>query len=64
VKQMLGSLLHQNGVLKRAVLIQHNRPKDYEEMEREHSPLKQIIENYQEQIKALEVSFLLYFFLL
>jgi FtsZ-binding cell division protein ZapB len=64
VKQKLGSLLHQNGVLKRAVLIQHNRLKDYEEMEREHSRLKQIIENYQEQIKALEVSFLFYFFLL
>jgi hypothetical protein len=61
VKQMLGSLLHQNGVLKRAVLIQHNRLKDYEEMEQEHSQFKQIIENYQEQIKALEVSFLFFF---
>ncbi|TVU08281.1 hypothetical protein EJB05_41679 [Eragrostis curvula] len=54
VKQMLGSLLHQNGVLKRAFLIQHNRLKDYEEMMQERSQFKQIIEKYQEQIKALE----------
>lgn len=56
VKQMLGSLLHQNGVLKRAFLIQHNRLKEYEEMVQERSQYKQIIEKYQEQIKALEVS--------
>lgn len=56
VKQMLESLLHQNGILKRAVLIQHNRLKDYEEMVQEHSQYKQIVEKYQQQIKALEVS--------
>ncbi|GJM97889.1 hypothetical protein PR202_ga14850 [Eleusine coracana subsp. coracana] len=54
VKQMLGSLLHQNGVLKRAFLIQHNRLKEYEEMAQERSQFKQLIEKYQEQIKALE----------
>ncbi|KAM3297951.1 hypothetical protein ACQJBY_039751 [Aegilops geniculata] len=51
LKQMLGGLLHQNGVLKRAFLIQHNRLKDYQE---ERSQFKDIIDKYQQQIKALE----------
>lgn len=55
VKQMLGSLLHQNGVLKRAFLIQHNRLKEYQEMVQERSQFNQILEKYREQIKALEV---------
>uniref|UniRef100_A0A0A9DKY7 CUE domain-containing protein n=1 Tax=Arundo donax TaxID=35708 RepID=A0A0A9DKY7_ARUDO len=54
VKQMLGGLLHQNGVLKRAFLIQHNRLKEYEDMVEERSQFKQIVEKYQEKIKALE----------
>jgi len=54
VKQMLGALLHQNGVLKRAFLIQHNRLKEYQEMVEERSQFNQILENYQKQIKALE----------
>ena len=57
VKQMLGALLHQNGVLKRAFLIQHNRLKEYQEMVEERSQFNQILENYQKQIKALEVGF-------
>ena len=55
VKQMLGALLHQNGVLKRAFLIQHNRLKEYQEMVQERSQFNQIVEQYQKQIKALEV---------
>jgi len=54
VKQMLGALLHQNGVLKRAFLIQHNRLKESQEMVEERSQFNQILENYQKQIKALE----------
>ncbi|PUZ59812.1 hypothetical protein GQ55_4G072800 [Panicum hallii var. hallii] len=54
VKQMLGALLHQNGVLKRAFLIQHNRLKEYQEMVQERSQFNQIVEEYQKQIKALE----------
>ncbi|KAJ1260074.1 hypothetical protein BS78_10G204000 [Paspalum vaginatum] len=54
VKQMLGALLHQNGVLKRAFLIQHNRLKEYQEMVQERSQFNQIVEQYQKQIKALE----------
>uniref|UniRef100_A0A453T754 Uncharacterized protein n=1 Tax=Aegilops tauschii subsp. strangulata TaxID=200361 RepID=A0A453T754_AEGTS len=54
LKQMLGGLLHQNGVLKRAFLIQHNRLKDYQDMVRERSQFKEIVDKYQQQIKALE----------
>ncbi|XP_044425199.1 uncharacterized protein [Triticum aestivum] len=55
LKQMLGGLLHQNGVLKRAFLIQHNRLKDYQDMVQERSQFKEIVDKYQQQIKALEV---------
>ncbi|CAN6194065.1 unnamed protein product [Urochloa humidicola] len=54
VKQMLGALLHQNGILKRAFLIQHNRLKEYQEMVQERSQFNEIVEKYQKQIKALE----------
>ncbi|CAL5039585.1 unnamed protein product [Urochloa decumbens] len=54
VKQMLGALLHQNGVLKRAFLIQYNRLKEYQEMVQERSQFNQIVEKYQKQIKSLE----------
>ncbi|KQK16752.1 hypothetical protein BRADI_1g30390v3 [Brachypodium distachyon] len=54
LKQMLGGLLHQNGVLKRAFLIQHNRLKDYQNMVQERSQFKEIVDKYQQQIKALE----------
>ncbi|CAL5053950.1 unnamed protein product [Urochloa decumbens] len=54
VKQMLGALLHQNGVLKRAFLIQHNRLKEYQEMVQERSQFNEIVDKYQKQIKALE----------
>ncbi|KAF8658511.1 hypothetical protein HU200_058967 [Digitaria exilis] len=54
VKQMLGGLLQQNGVLKRAFLMQHNRLKEYQEMVQERSQFNQILEKYQKQIKALE----------
>lgn len=54
LKQMLGGLLHQNGILKRAFLIQHNRLKEYQEMVQERSQFKDIVDKYQQQIKALE----------
>jgi hypothetical protein len=50
---MLGGLLEQNGVLKRAFLKQHNRLNDYEKkMSQERS---QIIDTYEKEIKALQV---------
>ncbi|KAL5200071.1 hypothetical protein ABZP36_021274 [Zizania latifolia] len=55
LKQMLGGLLEQNSILKRAFRIQHNRLNDYDQkMSQERSQLKQIIDKYEEQIKALQ----------
>lgn len=54
VKQMLGSLLHQNGVLKRAFLKLYNRFNECQEMVQERSQMNQVVEQYQKQIKALE----------
>ncbi|XP_015693937.1 uncharacterized protein LOC102711815 isoform X2 [Oryza brachyantha] len=51
LKLMLGGLLEQNGVLKRAFLKQHSRLNDYEKMSQERS---QIIVEYEKKIKALE----------
>ncbi|KAF0904042.1 hypothetical protein E2562_031557 [Oryza meyeriana var. granulata] len=51
LKLMLGGLLEQNGVLKRAFLIQHNRLNEYEKMSQERS---KIIDKYEKQIKALQ----------
>lgn len=55
LKQMLGALLQQASILKRAVVIQHNRLKDYQDMMQERSQFKEIVDKYQQQIKALEV---------
>jgi hypothetical protein len=52
---MVGGLLHQNSILKRAYLIQHNRLKDYPDMVQERSQFKEIVDKYQKQIKTLEV---------
>ncbi|KAG8075170.1 hypothetical protein GUJ93_ZPchr0006g42804 [Zizania palustris] len=55
LKHMLGGLLKQNIILKRAFRIQHNRLNDYDrQMSQERSQLKQITDKYEEQIKALE----------
>uniref|UniRef100_A0A0E0LDW1 CUE domain-containing protein n=1 Tax=Oryza punctata TaxID=4537 RepID=A0A0E0LDW1_ORYPU len=52
LKLMLGGLLEQNGVLKRAFLKQHTRLNDYEKkMSQERS---QIIDAYEKEIKALQ----------
>ena len=52
---MLGALLQQASILKRAVVIQDNRLKDYQDMVQERSQFKEIVDKYQQQIKALEV---------
>ncbi|CAM0908797.1 unnamed protein product [Alopecurus aequalis] len=55
LKQMLGGLLHQNGILKRAFLIQHNRLNEYQEMAQERAQFKEIVDKYQQQIQMLEM---------
>lgn len=55
MKEQLDSLLHENGILKRAVAIQHERLKEYGEKVKESDGLKQTLSQYQEKIRTLEV---------
>ncbi|XP_037468394.1 uncharacterized protein LOC119340569 [Triticum dicoccoides] len=54
LKQMLGALLQQASILKRAVVIQDNRLKDYQNMVQERSQFNEIVAKYQQQIKELQ----------
>ena len=56
LKEHLQNLLKDNQILKRAVAIQHDRNLEQEEKAREVQQLKDVIRQYQEQIRALEVS--------
>lgn len=56
LKEQAEELLRQNAVLRRAVAIQHERHKDYDERNQELQQLKQLVSQYQEQIKTLEVN--------
>ncbi|XP_073289692.1 uncharacterized protein [Primulina huaijiensis] len=50
------SFQKENTILKRAVSIQHERQKEFEEMGRELHQLKQLVSQYQEQLRTLEVN--------
>lgn len=56
-QQQLGKLLDEKTILKRAVSVQHERQKEFEEMGQEMLRLKQLIVQYQEQVRTLEVRF-------
>ncbi|XP_057768973.1 uncharacterized protein LOC131003079 isoform X2 [Salvia miltiorrhiza] len=56
LKQQLEALIHENTILKRAVSIQHERQKEFEEMGQEMHKLKQLVSQYQEQVRTLEVN--------
>lgn len=58
LKEHLQNLLRDNQILKRAVAIQHDRTLEQEEKAREVQHLKDVIRQYQEQVRALEVSIL------
>lgn len=58
LKQQLEALIQENAILKRAVAIQHERQKDYENKGQELHQLRQLISQYQEQLRTLEVNFL------
>ncbi|GAB4842095.1 hypothetical protein Ancab_012055 [Ancistrocladus abbreviatus] len=49
-------LKEQNAILKQAVVIQHERLKDYDDMNQEVQNLKQLVSQYQQQLSTLEVS--------
>ncbi|CAI9100842.1 OLC1v1038027C1 [Oldenlandia corymbosa var. corymbosa] len=56
LKQQLQALIQENNVLKRAVSIQHERQKEFEDKNQELHQLKQLVAQYQEQLRTLEVN--------
>ncbi|XP_074274009.1 uncharacterized protein LOC141597443 [Silene latifolia] len=56
LKGQVESLLQENGILKRAVSIQHERQKEFEAKSGEVQQLKQLLSQCQEHIRTLEVN--------
>lgn len=55
LKEQLAVILRENAVLKRGVAIQHERQKEFDVRTQEVDSLKQLVLQYQEQLKTLEV---------
>ncbi|KAK7347549.1 hypothetical protein VNO80_22082 [Phaseolus coccineus] len=55
LKEQVEALVQENVILKRAICIQHERQKEYEDRDVELQQLKQLVSQYQEQVRALEV---------
>ncbi|KAK4764775.1 hypothetical protein SAY86_025865 [Trapa natans] len=56
LKEQMAVYVHENTILKRAVAIQHERQKEYEVKNQELQHLKQLVPQYQERIRVLEVN--------
>ncbi|KAL8230402.1 hypothetical protein R6Q57_000180 [Mikania cordata] len=56
LKEQIEVLLRENTILKRAVSIQHERQKDYDENTQEVQHLKQLLLAHQEQLRTLQVN--------
>jgi len=56
LKEQMTAILSQNALLKRAVAIQHERQKEYDERSQEAQGLKQLVLQYQEQLRTLEIN--------
>lgn len=56
MQQQVEALVKDNTVLKRAVAIQHERQKAFEDANQQVELLKQLIPQYQEKLRTLEVS--------
>ncbi|KAG5226073.1 Immunoglobulin A1 protease [Salix suchowensis] len=56
LKEQVQALIQENTILKRAVSIQHERQKEYEERNQELQQLKQLVSQYQDQLRTLEVN--------
>ncbi|XP_042487265.1 uncharacterized protein LOC122067464 isoform X2 [Macadamia integrifolia] len=56
LKEQMEILIRENTILKRAVAIQHERQKEYEDRTQELQHLKQLVSQYQEQLRTLEVN--------
>ena len=58
LKEQLQAMIQENNILKRAVSIQHERQKEFEDKNQELHNLKQMVSQYQEQLRTLEVNLL------
>ncbi|KAI3754368.1 hypothetical protein L1987_54150 [Smallanthus sonchifolius] len=56
MKEQFQALIQENSLLKRAVSIQHERQKEFEDRGQELHNLKQMVSQYQEQLRTLEVN--------
>lgn len=56
LKEQLEALIQENTILKRAVSIQHERQREFENRNQELQHLKQLVTQYQDQLRTLEVS--------
>lgn len=56
LKEQVEALIQENIILKRALCIQHERQKEYENKNQELKDLKQLVSQYQEQLRTLEVN--------
>ncbi|KAG5594128.1 hypothetical protein H5410_035360 [Solanum commersonii] len=56
LKQQVEDLLQENNILKRAFAVQHERQKEFEDRGNEVNQLKQMVAQYQEQLRTLEVN--------
>jgi hypothetical protein len=54
-KEQFDAVIKENTILKRAVAIQHVRQKEHDERNQELEQLKQLVVQYREQIRSLEV---------
>lgn len=61
LKQQIQALMQENSILKRGRQIQHERQKEFDEKNQEVQQLKQLLTQYQEQLRKLEVCILYYF---
>lgn len=56
LKEQIEVMIRENGILKRAVAIQHERQKEADGKNQEVQQLKQLITQYQERLRTLEVN--------
>lgn len=56
LKEQVETLIQENTLLKRAVSIQHERQREHEDRAQEVQNLKQMVSQYQEQLRTLEVN--------
>lgn len=59
-KEQFEAVIKENTILKKAVAIQHERQKEHDERNQELQQLKQLVMQYREQIRSLEVQYSYY----